>query len=163
MQKNIDLTRFFKHLFIQFFLPLAAIAVFVSVLPDWEPRNHWSVLFIFTLLTIVGAFAPISTFNARLTVNNALFFSGILLYGTWVAVWAAVVELLIVTVLSRSSLKKAMFNCGQILLTLWLVGFLHHAADSAGIPWMFSDLLLILVYWFVNTSLVASESPISFM
>ncbi|MEJ8544056.1 HD-GYP domain-containing protein [Brevibacillus borstelensis] len=156
MQRNIDLARFFKHLFIQFFLPLAAIGVFVSVLPDWEPRNHWSVLFIFTFLTIIGAFAPISTFNARLTVNNALFFSGILLYGTWVAVWAAFVELLIVTVLSRSSLKKAMFNCGQILLTLWLVGFLHTAADSAGMPWMVSDLLLIVVYWFVNTSLVAA-------
>ncbi|MFY0543194.1 HD-GYP domain-containing protein [Brevibacillus sp. H7] len=155
MLRNIKLPQVAKHLFIEYVLPMVAIGIFFTTLPDWEPRDHWSILFIFTMLTIIGAFAPVSTFNARLTVNNAVFVSGILLYGTWVAVWAAVVELLIVAFLFRYSTKKALVNSGQILLTLWIVGHMYSWLKGYSIPWMFTDLVLISVYWFTNTWLAA--------
>ncbi|MGN7469369.1 HD-GYP domain-containing protein [Brevibacillus sp. SAFN-007a] len=141
--------------FVQYVLPVAALCIFISTIPDWEPRHHWSVLVIFTALTIFGTFAPVSTLNARLTINNAVIFAGILLYGVWVAVWAAIVEQLIMVFLFRHSFPKLLYNSGQILLTLWVVGRLHILAGDYSLPWMLTDILLILVYWFLNTSLVA--------
>lgn len=77
------------------------------------------------------------------------------MYGVWVAVWAAVVEQLIMVFLFRHSFKKLLYNSGQILLTLWVVGRLNILAGDYSLPWMITDILLILVYWFMNTFLVA--------
>jgi putative nucleotidyltransferase with HDIG domain len=156
MLPNLKLNQTINTLIAQYIIPLLGFVILVSTAPEWEPREHWSILFVFTLLTIIGAFAPVSTYNARLTVNNAVFFSGILLYGVWVAIWAAVIELLVVTFLSKSSPKKTVFNCGQILITLWLVGKLNDIFNALEIPWVLSDLLLIFSYWFTNLCLVAS-------
>ncbi|MGG1664418.1 HD-GYP domain-containing protein [Brevibacillus sp. NRS-1366] len=155
MLRNISSIHFLKSMFVQYCLPLTAVIILISTLPDWEIRNHWSVLFIFTALTIFGTFAPVSTLNARLTINNAVIFAGILLYGIWIAVWAAVIEQLIMVFLFRHSFKKLLYNSGQILLTLWVVGKLNILATEYSIPWMIADIVLIFVYWFMNTGLVA--------
>lgn len=155
MLRNIRVSTILTTVFVQYCLPLAAVCILISTIPDWEPRNHWSVLVIFTALTILGTFAPVSTLNARLTVNNAVIFAGLLMYGVWVAVWAAVVEQLIMVFLFRHSFKKLLYNSGQILLTLWVVGRLNILAGDYSLPWMITDILLILVYWFMNTFLVA--------
>ncbi|MED1791073.1 HD-GYP domain-containing protein [Brevibacillus nitrificans] len=155
MLRNINLAKTITSLLVQYGLPLTAVIILFSTIPEWQIRNHWSTLFIFTALTIFGTFAPVSTLNARLTINNAVIFAGILLFGIWVAVWAAFVEQLFMVFLFRHSFKKFLYNSGQILLTLWVVGKLNLLATEYEIPWMVGDILLILVYWFMNTGLVA--------
>jgi len=155
MLRNINLAKIATSLLVKYAIPLTAVAILISTIPDWQIRTHWSTLFIFTVLTIFGTFAPVSTLNARLTINNAVIFAGILLFGIWVAVWAAFIEQLFMVFLFRHSFKKFLYNSGQILLTLWVVGKLNLLATELDIPWMIGDTLLILVYWFMNTGLVA--------
>ena len=149
-QKN-NWAYYTKGFIVQVGFVLAAISIFYSSLPAWEPREHWGVLFIYTLLTIFSCFIPVRTSNAILTVNSAIIFSGILLYGVWVGVWTAVIEALIIAFLVRFNLLKAVVNLGQLLMTIWTVSFLSQWFNSLDIisP-LISDLILAIVYWFVN-------------
>ncbi|CAM3519354.1 HD domain-containing protein [Brevibacillus invocatus] len=149
-QKN-DLRFIIKGIIVQVGFVLAAISIFYSSLSEWEPREHWGVLFIYTLLTVFSCFLPVRLSNAVLTVNNAVIFSGILLYGVWVGVWTAVIEALIIAFLVRFNLIKAIVNLGQLLMTIWTVAFLNEWFQSLHvISPLISDLLLAVVYWFVN-------------
>ncbi|MFC4769490.1 HD-GYP domain-containing protein [Effusibacillus consociatus] len=148
-------------------LPLAAVLIFVSVLPELEKREHWGPLFTYTLLTIICSFSVIRTFNFKLTLNNAVFFSGILLYGASIAAWSVVLEVLILAFLTRMPLLKVLANAGQMLLTVWLVATLQSYLNSFSLPWMLTDILLIIVYWLANTFLcaigIASFNKVSWM
>jgi putative nucleotidyltransferase with HDIG domain len=155
MLRKIDIRQALTRLIVELLYPLAGLAIFVSVVPEWEPREHWDVLFTYAVLTIVCTFAPISTFNARVTLNSAVIFSGILLYGTWAGIWSAAFELLIVSLLFRPKVAKVLANTGQSLITVWIVGTLYDWFTQFSIPWMITDLLLIILYWLSNTSLVA--------
>jgi putative nucleotidyltransferase with HDIG domain len=155
MRLNINVEQLIKHLVIQFGLPILVVAYIVSVFPDWEPRNHWGILFAFTILTIVCSFAPFRIPTATLTLNNAIILSGILLKGTWVAVWSGLLEVIILGFLFKSSVSRAVANAGQMLATIWIVGCLKVWLDAALVPWVISDLILIVIYWVVNTILCA--------
>lgn len=123
-QKN-DAIFIIKGIVVQVGFVLAAISIFYSSLSSWEPREHWGVLFVYTLLTVFSCFVPVRVSNAILTVNNAVIFSGILIYGVWVGVWTAVIEALVIAFLIRFNLLKAVVNLGQLLMTIWTVAFLH--------------------------------------
>ncbi|WP_429795322.1 HD-GYP domain-containing protein [Brevibacillus formosus] len=139
-----------KKIVVTWIFPLAALVIFYDSLSDWEPREHWGVLFAYTLLTIFSTFAPIRTLNTILTLNNAVIFSGILLFGAWVGVWSAVVETLILAFLIRSNPVKAMANIGQLVLTIWFVGLFKNSIDHVPASTMLMDLLLAVSYWFIN-------------
>lgn len=155
MLRKIDIGQIFKRLIVELLYPLVGIAILLSVVPEWEPRQHWGILFTYAVLTIVCTFAPISSFNARVTLNSAVILSGILLYGTWISIWAAALELLIVSLLFRYQITKALANTGQLLLTVWTVGSLHLWFKQLSLPWMITDLLLVITFWSLNTCLVA--------
>ncbi|WP_019123291.1 HD-GYP domain-containing protein [Brevibacillus massiliensis] len=157
MRPDIEIRRTLVSLLVRVGYPLAGLMILYSALPYWEMREHWSILIGYTVLTIICTFAPVSTYHARLTLNNAILFSGILLYGSWIAVWCAILEILIVSSLVRSSVSKAAANAGQMLITVWVASlfrdWMFGAFDASW--WVVLDLLLILIYWLANTCLVA--------
>lgn len=151
MQPKNKLGLIVKGIVVQVGFVLAAISIFYSSLSDWEPREHWGVLFVYTLLTISSCFTPVRISNTILTVNNAVIFSGILLYGVWVGVWAAVIEAIIIAFLVRFNPLKTVINIGQLLMTIWTVATLNDWLKSLEfVSPIITDLLLAVVYWFVN-------------
>lgn len=151
MRPKADIRTIIKSIVVQVGFCLSAIVIFYSSLSEWEPREHWGILSTYTLLTIFSCFAPVRLSNTILTVNNAVIFSGILLYGVWVGVWAAVIEALIIAFLVRFNPIKAISNLGQLLMTIWTVDVLYNWIKSYDlISPVISDLFLAVVYWFVN-------------
>ncbi|USG65291.1 HD-GYP domain-containing protein [Brevibacillus ruminantium] len=151
MQPKVSLQRMTKGIVVQIGFVVAAILILYSSLFEWQSREHWGVLVAYTLLTILSTFTPVRLSNTILTVNNAVIFSGILLFGTWIGVWCAVIEALIIAFLVRVNPVKAAVNIGQLVMTIWTVGALKDwliTFDSVS-P-ILSDLFLALVYWFVN-------------
>lgn len=155
MRRKIELRSKLKGLIVQFGFPIAAILIFSSSLSEWEPREHWGVLFVYTLLTIISAFAPIRTVNTIITLNNAVIFSGILLFGAWVGVWSAVVETLTLAFLIRFNPVKAFANIGQLLITIWVVDYFKTALGFFSISPMITDLTIAAAYWYINIVLCA--------
>ncbi|ELK42417.1 hypothetical protein D478_08993 [Brevibacillus agri BAB-2500] len=154
MRKKINLSNLIKGIVVQFGFVIAAICIFYSSISEWEPREHWGVLFTYTLLTIFSCFTPVRISNTILTVNNAVIFSGILLYGVWVGVWTALIESVIIAFLVRFHPLKAAINIGQLLMTIWVVAALNEWINSFGtISPIISDIFLAVVYWFVNLML----------
>ncbi|HZG79135.1 MAG TPA: HD-GYP domain-containing protein [Brevibacillus sp.] len=153
-QKN-NIGFYIKGIIVQIGFVVAAISIFYSALSQWEPREHWGVLFIYTLLTIFSCFTPVRNASTIMTVNNAVIFSGILLYGVWVGVWTAVIEAIIIATLVRINPLKALMNIGQLLMTIWTVAYLNNLLKSVDfLSPLISDLILTVVYWFVNLVLV---------
>lgn len=144
-----------KGSIVEYGFTLSGLFIILTALPEWEPREHWGILFTYTLLTIVSSFAPVRTLNSTLTLNNAVIFSGILLFGAWVGVWSAVIETLIISFLVRFNPVKAFANVGQILVTIWIVDLLKNSIVILESITMITDLFLAIVYWFVNMSLCA--------
>ncbi len=154
MRQKTDYAVWIKGIVVQVGFVIAAIYIFYTSSSDWAAREHWGVLSTYTLLTIFSCFAPVRISNTILTVNNAVIFSGILLYGVWVGVWAAVIESLIIAFLVRFNPLKAIINIGQLLMTIWAVAFLKDWIESFGtVSPIISDLFLAVVYWFVNLTL----------
>jgi putative nucleotidyltransferase with HDIG domain len=154
MRQKADILIFIKGIIVQFGFAISAVLIFASSLPEWEPRDHWGVLCTYTLLTIFSTFAPIRLSNTILTLNNAVIFSGILLFGSWVGVWSAVIEALIIGFLIRFNPSKALANIGQLMMTIWVVDQLKNWLGSfeAFSP-IIADLFLAVIYWFVNLTL----------
>ena len=149
-QKN-DVGFIFKGIVVHVGFFLATVWILFLSVPQWEPREHWGVLFTYTLLTIFSCFVPVRISNTVLTVNNAVIFSGIIIFGAWVGVWVAVIEALMIAVLARINLPKAIFNIGQLLLTIWTVAVLHEWLSQVDfLSPLLADLLLAVVYWLVN-------------
>lgn len=113
------------------------------------------MLSVYTIITIVCTFAPIKTYNATLTLNNAVIFSGILLEGIWIAVWSGTLEIVILSFLFKSSIKKSLANAGQMLGTIWIVGKTQAWLADMSVPWVLIDPLLIFMYLLTNIFLVA--------
>ncbi|MGF9910039.1 HD-GYP domain-containing protein [Brevibacillus porteri] len=154
MRQKTDYEVWIKGIVVQVGFVIAAIYIFYTSSSEWAAREHWGVLSTYTLLTIFSCFAPVRISNTILTVNNAVIFSGILLYGVWVGVWAAVIESLIIAFLVRFNPLKAIINIGQLLMTIWTVAFLKDWIESFGtVSPIISDLFLAVVYWFVNLTL----------
>ncbi|MFF0828349.1 HD-GYP domain-containing protein [Brevibacillus sp. NPDC003359] len=154
MRQKTDYANWIKGIVVQVGFVIAAIYIFYTSSSEWAVREHWGVLSTYTLLTIFSCFAPVRISNTILTVNNAVIFSGILLYGVWVGVWAAVIESLIIAFLVRFNPLKAIINIGQLLMTIWTVSFLKDWIESFGtVSPIISDLFLAVVYWFVNLTL----------
>ncbi len=154
MRQKTDYAVWVKGIVVQVGFVIAAIYIFYTSSSDWAAREHWGVLSTYTLLTIFSCFAPVRISNTILTVNNAVIFSGILLYGVWVGVWAAVIESLIIAFLVRFNPLKAIINIGQLLMTIWAVAFLKDWIESfETVSPIISDLFLAVVYWFVNLTL----------
>ncbi|WP_409176008.1 HD-GYP domain-containing protein [Brevibacillus fortis] len=154
MRQKTDYAIWIKGIVVQVGFVIAAIYIFYTSSSEWAVREHWGVLSTYTLLTIFSCFAPVRISNTILTVNNAVIFSGILLYGVWVGVWAAVIESLIIAFLVRFNPLKAIINIGQLLMTIWTVAFLKDWIESFGtVSPIISDLFLAVVYWFVNLTL----------
>jgi putative nucleotidyltransferase with HDIG domain len=154
MQPKAKLRKLVKGLLVELGFPISGLLIIFSALPVWEPREHWTILFIYTLLTIFASFAPVRTLNSILTLNNAVIFSGILLFGAWVGVWCAFIETLIISFLVRFNPRKALANVGQNLITIWAVDVLKTFLEPQVTPAM-GDLILAVSYWFVNISLCA--------
>ncbi|WP_232322202.1 HD-GYP domain-containing protein [Brevibacillus parabrevis] len=111
----------------------------------------------YTILTLVSSFTPIRTINSPLTLNNAVIFSGIVLYGTWIGVWSALLEIIIISFIFKSKVSRALANSGQVLITVWLVGTLDQFFRTYYPDyWFLTDIGLILVYWLSNTLLAAA-------
>ncbi|GAB1530886.1 MULTISPECIES: HD-GYP domain-containing protein [Brevibacillus] len=154
MRQKTDFAVWIKGIVVQVGFVIAAIYIFYTSSSEWAAREHWGVLSTYTLLTIFSCFAPVRISNTILTVNNAVIFSGILLYGVWVGVWAAVIESLIIAFLVRFNPLKAIINIGQLLMTIWTVAFLKDWIEGLGtVSPIISDLFLAVVYWFVNLTL----------
>ncbi|MFS0555866.1 HD-GYP domain-containing protein [Brevibacillus sp. 179-C9.3 HS] len=144
-----------KGIIVKYGYAVAAILIIYSSMSKWEPRENWIVLFVYTLLTIFSTFAPVRLANTILTLNNAVIFSGILLFGAWVGVWSALIEALIIAFLMKfnpvKTPVKAMANLGQLMMTIWVVDALNRWISSLGtISPMVSDLFLAGAYWFAN-------------
>lgn len=151
MRQKADILTIIKGIVVQFGFVISAILIVVSSLSEWEPREHWGVLFTYTLLTIFSTFAPIRLSNTILTLNNAVIFSGILLFGAWIGVWSAVIEALIIGFLIRFHPIKALANIGQLMMTIWVVDLVKVWLGSfEALSPIISDLLLAVIYWFVN-------------
>ncbi len=142
-----------KRVLVQFVYPVAAVLIILSVMPEWESRGHWEVLFIYTIFTVIVSFISLRYANTILTLNSAVSFSGILLYGTWVSAWSVLIEAMMVAFLFRSDIRKVLANIGQLLMTVWFVGWIHELFVSISLPWVISDLLLLPVYWCTNAFL----------
>ncbi|MBG9940467.1 HD-GYP domain-containing protein [Brevibacillus formosus] len=154
MRQKTDFAVWIKGIVVQVGFVIAAIYIFYTSSSEWAAREHWGVISTYTLLTIFSCFAPVRISNTILTVNNAVIFSGILLYGVWVGVWAAVIESLIIAFLVRFNPLKAIINIGQLLMTIWTVAFLKDWIEGFGtVSPIISDLFLAVVYWFVNLTL----------
>jgi putative nucleotidyltransferase with HDIG domain len=154
MRQKTDVRSFIKGIVVQFGFVISAIYIFYSSLSQWEPREHWGVLFLYTLLTIFSTFAPVRLSNTILTLNNAVIFSGILLFGAWVGVWSAVIEALIIAFLVRFHPLKALANIGQLMMTIWAVDVLKEwISGFETLSPMITDLFLAGVYWVVNLML----------
>lgn len=155
MPSKISFISLTHKTFVQAVLPVLGILVVYSVFPDWQERENWVYLFVFTLLTLIGTFAPITTFKARLTLNNAIIFSALILYGVWLSVWCALIELSVITFLFRAQ-KRAPFNAGQMLVTLWFVNAAAELFANWSVPLIVTDVALIWIYWLINTFLASS-------
>jgi len=153
MRQKVDIRYKLKGVIVQAGFTLLGLLIIVSVLPQWEPRDHWLVLVTYTLLTIISSFAPIKTLNTILTLNNAVIFSGILLYGAWVGIWSAVIETLILSFLVRFNPSKAFANVGQMIITIWIVGFVSDYFSMYPISVVLKDMMLAGLYWFFNITL----------
>lgn len=142
---------------VQFLFPVAGLLVIISIITSWGVDKHWGVMITYTILTLVSSFTPIRTINSPLTLNNAVIFSGIVLYGTWIGVWSALLEIIIISFIFKSKVSRALANSGQVLITVWVVGtldefFRTYYSDY----WFITDIGLILVYWLCNTLLAAA-------
>ncbi|MFF0828741.1 HD-GYP domain-containing protein [Brevibacillus sp. NPDC003359] len=156
MNQIINIKRDILGILVQVILPITGILVIISTFTSWEINEHWTVLLTYTMLTIISSFTPIRTINSPLTLNNAVIFSGIILYGTWVAVWSGLLEIIIISFIFKSPLNKALANSGQVLATIWITGTLEYFF-RVNLPsyWFLTDIILIFVYWATNTCLVA--------
>ncbi len=155
MRLNIQSDQIFKQLIIYLCFPALVFFVVFLVLPQWEVKNNIPVLVAFTLLTIVCSFTPFKTPNATLTLNNAVILSGLILWGSWIAIWSCLLEALILGVLFRSSVTRALANAGQMLSTVLIVGWIQTSLGGYHIPWPISDLFIVVTYFIVNTLLCA--------
>lgn len=155
MQLKINLRNQLKGIVVQFGFTIVGLLIIFSVAGEWNVRAHWGPLITYALLAVASSFAPIRTFNSTLTLNNAVICSGIILYGAWIGVWAALVETLIISFLARFHPVKALANVGQILITIWVVDYLKNYMGGYAISPMISDMILAVVYWYVNMSLCA--------
>jgi len=155
MQPKTDFLTKCKGLLVEFGFTISGILIFLSVIPKWEPKQNWITLFLYTLLTVIASFSPVRTLNSLLTVNSAVIFSGILIFGTEIGVWSAVIETLVISFLVRMNLVKAFANVGLNLITIWIVGVLKQYLELIINTPMVTDLLLAFVYWGVNISLCA--------
>ena len=153
MLQKTDFSFYIKKFLVTFIYPIAAAAIIISVLPNWEPREHWNVLLSYALLTLFCAFAPVHIFNARLTLGGAVMFSGIIMFDTWAGVWAAFLECLIIAFLYKPQFSKTMANAGQLIGTCWITGLAKSYLDMSGLPVFIEDSILIFVFWFTNTIL----------
>lgn len=144
-----------KGIIVQIGFTVLGLLIVFSSMGEWNSREHWGALITYALLTVVSSFAPIRTFNSTLTLNNAVICSGIILYGAWIGVWSALIETLIISFLVRFHPVKALANVGQILITIWVVDFLKNYMIGLEISPMISDMILAVVYWYVNMSLCA--------
>lgn len=155
LQKKLGLKQIIAEIIVHYVFPLAAIIGLISVLPELEVREHAGILFVYTLLTILGTFTPVRSYHFVFTLNNAVVLSGLLLYGIWAATWTVVIEILILAFLYKISVKRALSNFGLTLITIWAVSYFQHLFSVLSLPWMFSDLLLILIYYLINSSLAS--------
>ncbi|MGO0063575.1 HD-GYP domain-containing protein [Brevibacillus fluminis] len=152
MRQNISLR--LKGIFVTVGFPILALLILLYVMQDWESKENLQILFIYTLLTVIVCFAPIRTYHAVLTLNSAIILSGILLEGTWLGTWSAILENILLAFLFKAH-KKMLPNIGQWLVTIWIVGCLKTWLDSYNIPWMIADVLLMFVFFVANTGLCA--------
>ncbi|GAA4718983.1 HD-GYP domain-containing protein [Brevibacillus fulvus] len=155
MRLKAEHTQKLKGIIVQFGFTIAGLLILIQATAAWQTREHWMVLFTYTLLTLIFSFAPMRTLNSTITLNNAVIFTGILLYGAWVGVWTALIETLIIAFLVRFHLIKALANTGQLLLTIWLVDFMQRVLIEYHVNSMISDMILAVVYWLVNIVLCA--------
>jgi len=155
MQPKTNISDVLKRLWVYVIFPVVAILIVADTVHYWEPREHFGILLTYTLLTLVCTFAPVRTLSAILTINNAVILSGILLEGTWVAVWSGIVEILILSFVFKSSLMRSLANAGQMLATIWIVGEIYAWFQTLSVPWVVADLLLIPLYWLINIGLCA--------
>lgn len=154
-QKKTELIQIIARIIVQYGFSLAAIIGLVSVLPELELREHAGILFVYTLLTILGTFTPVRSYNYVFTLNNTVVLSGLLLYGIWAATWIVVIEILILAFLYKMPLKRVLPNLGQTLITIWAVSYFYYLFSLLSLPWMISDLVLIFIYFLVNMLLVS--------
>ncbi|MFD2369353.1 HD-GYP domain-containing protein [Brevibacillus sp. GCM10020057] len=155
MLPKINLRNYVKGFIVQIGYIGLAFLIIYSAIEEWNMREHWGAMIIYALLTVGASFAPIRTFNSTLTLNNAVICSGIILYGAWIGVWSALIETLMLAFLVRFHPLKALSNVGQILITIWVVEFLKNYMGGYAIPPIISDMILAVVYWYVNMSLCA--------
>jgi len=155
MQSKTKIVDVLTGLIVKRCFPILAIVIIFFTTPDWEPRANWGILFAYTIITVICTFAPVRTLNATLTINNAVIFTGIILEGTWIAIWCGLIEVLILAFLFKSSITRSLANAGQMLITIWIVGTLQAWLTSVSVPWVITDMLLIPVYWGINTLLCA--------
>ncbi|TRY24532.1 MULTISPECIES: HD-GYP domain-containing protein [Brevibacillus] len=153
MRQRAEKRYILKGLLVILGFTVSGILIILNSLPYWEPRENWEILISYVLLTIISSFAPVRTLNYILTLNNAVIFSGILLFGAWVGIWSAVIEALILSVLVKPNPLKAAANFGQILLTIWAVDVLKTACNVLPVPTMITDVILVVAYWFINIML----------
>lgn len=143
-----------KRLFVSIGFPIVAILILIDSLNQWGAKENLQILVAYTILAVVCSFAPIRTYNAALTLNGAVIFSAILLKGPWLAIWAVVIEVIVLGFLFRAP-KKVLPNIGQWLATIWIVGLLQEWLVSLNVHWAIADLLLLVVCYAANTGLCA--------
>ncbi|WP_241254571.1 hypothetical protein [Brevibacillus sp. SYP-B805] len=134
MLRKIDYNGLGKRILVTFLYPIMAGYILLTVLPSWEIREHWDILLFYSVLTLVCAFAPVSTLKATLTLSGAVIFSGILMYGTWAGIWSAFLETLIISFLFKSPLPRILANAGQLILTAWITGLAKNLLDTISLP-----------------------------
>ncbi|WP_126428694.1 HD-GYP domain-containing protein [Brevibacillus marinus] len=153
MLPGIKLPQALQRFIVRVCYPVLAVLLIVTAIPTWESRTSWNTLVFYTILSLVVSFLAIKTPNVVITLNNAVTFSAILLYGTWAGVWCATIESLIIAFLFRSGVSKILANAGQLLSTVWIVGWTHEWLLRTALPPVLADLLLGLLYFAVNTLL----------
>ncbi|MBO8164336.1 MAG: HD-GYP domain-containing protein [Brevibacillus sp.] len=153
MRRRTEILHTLQGFVVRYCYPLLAFFIVAFAVPAWESRENWDVLIVYTLLSIFVSFTAIRTANFVITLNNAVTFSAVLLYGTWTAIWCAVIEILIIAFLFRSAIPKFLANAGQMLSTVWIVGMVHQWLASLQLPSMLTDTALVFVYFLINTAL----------
>ncbi|WP_232699729.1 HD-GYP domain-containing protein [Brevibacillus daliensis] len=155
MRLNLKADNIFLFVIIRILFPVIAVCAISFAVAEWELRESWYLLILYLFLSLLASFSPISTLGAKLTLNSAVIFSALILFSKEIAMWSAIVEVVVIWVTFKSSWEKALANAGQILATVWLVSIVQTGLVNQQIPILLQDSILIIIFWFTNTLLSA--------
>ncbi|MDB5083445.1 MAG: hypothetical protein JWN30_331 [Bacilli bacterium] len=146
-----------KKLIVAFVFPLYALGTLSLYLPQFDQPQHWDILSVYVVLSLAASFVSVRTTNSALNLNGAVILSGLVLYGTWVSVWSAIIGVLLNAFMYNSRIINSGINAGQKFMSIMVTGLLQYYMSQFHVAWVISDILLIIFFW-ISSAVICAVS-----